>query len=158
MFGDVRDYNGGMICKQNEAYTLLKNILGEIGRHYEILLEKFFYSIAPAEMTAIVKPDILKNLFLMLINAIKREETRIKKHSDFLFKQELKHLYIMIPVYDENKKNVIKESIESLNIFSSEMISFNLTSHDVPYLGYVYLCDDKAKQKLFFDCIQNSLK
>lgn len=158
MFGEVRDYNGGMICKQNEAYVLLKDILGEIGKHYETLLEKFFYSITPAEMTAIVKPDILKNLFLMLINAIKREETRIKKHSDFLFKQEIKHLYVMIPIYDQNKKILIKESIEALNIFSSEMISFNLTSHDIPYLGYVYLCDDKAKQKLFFDCVQNSLK
>lgn len=158
LFGEVRDYNGGMIFKQNEAYKLLKDILGEIGKHYDTLLEKFFYSITPVEMTAIVKSDILKNLFLMLINAIKREETRIKKYTDFLFKQEIKQLYIMIPIHDQNKKTLIKESIDALNIFSSELISFNLTSHDIPYLGYVYLCDDKPKQKIFFDCIQNSIK
>lgn len=158
LFGEVRDYNGGMICKQNEAYKLLKEILGEIGKHYDTLLEKFFYSITPVEMTAIVKSDILKNLFLMLINAIKREETRIKKYNDFLFKQEVKHLYIMIPIYDQNKKILIKESIEALSILSSELISFNLTSHEIPYLGYVYICDDKTKQKIFFDCIQNSIK
>jgi len=157
LFGEVRDYNGGMICKQNETYSLLKDILGQIGKHYDTLLEKFFYSITPVEMTAIVKPDILKNLFLMLINSIKREETRIKKYTDFLFKQEIKQLYIMIPIYDQNKKIKIKESIEVLKILSSELISFNLT-HDVAYLGYVYLCDDKMKQKIFFDCIQNSLK
>ncbi len=158
LFGEVRDYNGGMICKQNEAYTLLKDILGQIGKHYDTLLEKFFYSITPVEMTAIVKPDILKNLFLMLINAIKREETRIKKYTDFLFKQEPKQLYIMIPIYDQNKKVVIKESIEALNILSSELISLSLTSHDIPYLGFVFLCDDKTRQKIFFDTVQKSLK
>lgn len=158
LFGEVRDYNGGMICKQNEAYKLLKDILGEIGKHYEILLEQFFYSITPVEMTAIVKSDILKNLFLMLVNAIKREETRIKKYDDFLFKQDPKHLYIMIPIYNQNKKALIKDAIESLSILSSELISFSLTSHDIPFLGYVYICEDKAKQKIFFDSIQNSLK
>jgi len=158
LFGDVRDYNGGMIYKQNEAYNSLKDLLGQIGKHYDTLLEKYFYSILPTEMTAIVKPDILKNLFLMLINAIKREETRIKKHTDFLFKQDPKHLYIIIPVYDQNKKKKIKDSIDNLNILSSELVTFNLISHDVPYLGYVFLSDDKSNQKLFFDNIQNSLK
>ena len=157
LFGEVRDYMGGMIYKQNEAYKSLQNILGQIGKHYDNLLEKFFYSITPSEMTAIVKPDIMKNLFLMLINAIKREETRIKKHSDFLFKQEMRHLYIIIPVYDPNVKKKIKDQIDNINILSSELISFSLTSHDVPYLGYVYINDDKAMQKVFFGSIQKSL-
>ncbi|KKM81166.1 hypothetical protein LCGC14_1332580, partial [marine sediment metagenome] len=157
LFGEVRDYMGGMIYKQNEAYKSLQAILGQIGKHYDNLLEKFFYSITPGEMTAIVKPDILKNLFLMLINAIKREETRIKKLSDFLFKQETNRLYIMVPIYDQNVKKKIKDKIDNLNILSSELVSFCLTAHDIEYLGYVFMNDDKAQQKLFLDSIQKSL-
>ncbi|NGX34127.1 MAG: hypothetical protein K1060chlam1_00476 [Candidatus Anoxychlamydiales bacterium] len=157
LFGEIRDYMGGMIYKQNEAYKSLQAILGQIGKHYDNLLEKFFYSITPTEMTAIVRPDILKNLFLMLINAIKREETRIKKHSDFLFKQESNKLYIMVPIYDQNVKKKIKDKIDNLNVLSSELVSFSLTAHDIPYLGYVFLTDDKSKQKIFFDSIQKSL-
>ncbi len=157
LFGEVRDYMGGMIYKQNEAYKSLRAILGQIGKYYDNLLEKFFYSITPTEMTAIAGPDILKNLFLMLINAIKREETRIKKLSDFLFKQETNKLYIIIPIYDQNVKKKIKDKIDDLNILSSKLISFNLTAHDVPYLGYVFLTDSKEKQKVFLDIVQTSL-
>ncbi|NGX50054.1 MAG: hypothetical protein K940chlam5_01666 [Candidatus Anoxychlamydiales bacterium] len=157
LFGEVRDYMGGMIYKQNETYKSLQAILGQIGKHYDNLLEKFFYAITPGEMTAIVKPDILKNLFLMLINAIKREETRIKKISDFLFKQEINKLYIMVPIYDQNVKKKIKDKIDNLNILSSELISFSLTAHDIPFLGYVFMNDDKAQQKIFLDSIQKSI-
>ena len=101
-------------------------------------------------MTAIVKPDILKNLFLMLVNAIKREETRIKKISDFLFKQEINKLYIMVPIYDQNVKKKIKDKIDNLNVLSSELISFSLTAHDIPFLGYVFMNDDKTQQKNIF--------
>ncbi|MBN2478785.1 MAG: hypothetical protein JXA94_01010 [Parachlamydiales bacterium] len=158
LFSEVRDYNGGMIYKQNEAFQSLKSNLGQIGDQNDSLLEKFFYSISPAEMTAIIKIDILKSLFLMLINAIKREETRIKKYDDFLFKFEPKHAYILIPIHNKDKIKIIKEKIECLNILSSELISFNLTSLETPYLGYAYLNEDKNKQKIFFDIIQNSLK
>ncbi|MFA6119220.1 MAG: hypothetical protein WCT85_02575 [Parachlamydiales bacterium] len=157
LFGEVRDYNGGMIHKQNESYKLLKSQLGEIGNHYDSLLEKYFYSITPAEMTAIVKQEVLKDLFLMLINAIKREETRIKKHSDFLFKQGLKQMYIVIPLYDPNIRKKIKDDIDNMNILSSEIISFYLTSHDISYLGCVLLSEEKAKQKMLLDIIKQNL-
>ena len=157
LFGEVRDYNGGMIYKQNEAYKTLQSILGQVGLHNDALLEKYFYSIVPVEMTAIVKLEILKNLFLMLINAIKREETRLRKYDDFLFKQESRKMYIIIPIHDQQKKKKIKEAIECLNVLSSELVSFYLTSHDIPYLGYVFLNEEKENQKAFFDIIKKTL-
>ncbi|MBI5346034.1 MAG: hypothetical protein HZB76_02705 [Chlamydiae bacterium] len=154
IFGEVRDYNGGMICKQNEGFQSLKIILGQIGEQNELLLEKFFYSIVPAEMTTILKPEILKNLFLMLINAIKREETRIKKHQDWLFKQETKALFIVIPSQDAQHKKKITEAVENLHILSSDLLSFSLNSHDTNYFGFVYFSEDKIKQKEFFESVR----
>jgi hypothetical protein len=157
LFGDVRDYNGGMIYKQNESYKLLKASLGEIGNQYDSLLEKYFYSINPSEMTAIVKLDLLKNLFLMLINAIKREEMRIKKHADFLFKQELKQIFIVIPIYDLNIREKIENHVDNMNILSSEILSFFISLHDISYLGYVLISDDKIKQKHLLDLVKQNL-
>lgn len=93
----------------------------------------------------------------MLVNAVKREETRIKKHSDFLFKQDFKNIYFIIPIYDQKKKKEIKEAVECINVLSSECMSFYLSSHDVYYLGYVLMSEDKIKQKAFFDVIKKSL-
>ncbi len=157
IFGEVRDYNGGMILKQNEAYQSLKTLLGQVGKQNELLLEKLFYSITPAEMTTVIKSEIFKNLFLMLLNAIKREETRIKKHQDWLFKQELKVMHVIIPLQDQNLKKKITEDIENLHLVSSELISFSLFSNDINYLGYTYFTEDKIKQKSFFESIKQAL-
>ncbi len=158
IFGEVRDYNGGMIYKQNEVFTELKSYLADIGKQNEVLLEKFFYSISPVEMSTIIKPQTLKDIFLMLLNAIKREETRIKRNNDILFKKEAKQICIIIPMHESLKKKVVMDEIEKLNFLSSELVSFSLNSHETMYLGYVYLSDNKEKQDLLFHKIQDNLK
>jgi hypothetical protein len=151
----VRDYNGGMIYKQNEAYSNLKKALGkEID---EFLLEKFFYAIRPVEMGVVVSTNGLKSLFLMLKNAIQREETRIKKHSDYLFKKEIKAVYVIIPVYDSARKKIVKEKIAKYYMLSSDFISFEILVNDIAFLGYVFYCDDDLRQKNFLKIIQQAL-
>lgn len=155
IFGDVRDYNGGMIYKQNEAYSNLKKALGkEID---EFLLEKFFYAIRPVEMGVVVSTNGLKSLFLMLKNAIQREQTRIKKHSDYLFKKEIKAVYVIIPVYDSVRKKTVKERIAKYYMLSSDFISFEILVNDIAFLGYVFYCDDDLRQKNFLKIIQQAL-
>ncbi|NGX63170.1 MAG: hypothetical protein KR126chlam6_00577 [Candidatus Anoxychlamydiales bacterium] len=63
----------------------------------------------------------------------------------------------LIVIYKKKLKENTIFFIGNINILSSELISFSLTSHDVPYLGYVYINDDKAMQKVFFGSIQKSL-
>ena len=50
IIGEVRDFNGGLISKQNEKLNVLKNDLGDIGNYNLLLLENFFYSITPSIM------------------------------------------------------------------------------------------------------------
>ena len=42
--GEIRDYNGGMISKQNELLCSVKRLLGDMKNSDELLLENFFYS------------------------------------------------------------------------------------------------------------------
>jgi hypothetical protein len=158
IFSDIRDYNGGMLLKQNEAIKALEDSIADISKQRGVLLEKFFYSITPVEMTTVIQTDILKNLFFMLESAIKREEMKIKQGEDFLFKKDEKIMYVIIPIYDHIKKKKLSDSIENMQLMSSEFISFNMSYQDISYLGYVYISDDKTKQTKLFNTIQEIIK
>ncbi len=153
--GEVRDYNGGLIHKQNEAYHQLVAVLGEINQNTIFLLEKFFFAIRPSDMAVTTSSAVLKSLFLMLLNAIKREEYRIKKHSDYLFKKEKNALYLIIPVYNRSQKQDLKEKI-SLN-FLSNLLSFDLSYNDINYLGYILFAEDDLRSKNLLKLIQGFL-
>lgn len=47
--GPVRDFNGGMILKQGELLSQLKESFWEISEKDPLLIENFFYSLTPIE-------------------------------------------------------------------------------------------------------------
>lgn len=155
VLGEVRDYNGGLIYKQNEAYQNLVGALGEMEKKNLFLLEKFFFAIRPSEMAATVATAVLKSLFFMFLNAIKREEARIKKHSDYLFKKEKNALYLILPCYDFNLKKALKEKI-ALSFLSS-LLSFELAYNEITYLGFILFSDDEIKTGSFLKLVQGAL-
>ncbi len=67
VFGEVRDYNGGMISKQQELLQEIKKQLSSAFESYdELLLENFFYSFNPV-VRAMVDPEAFQKLFLILV-------------------------------------------------------------------------------------------
>lgn len=156
IFGPVRDYNGGMIYHQNEHFTAFKTALGQVAKQNEILLEKFFYSIAPAHMRSVLDVDALKTFFLMLVQFNKTSASYQKK-PDFLLKEEAKRVFAVLPAHDSVQKKAVMLAVQKLNIPSHRLISYALESHDKPSFGYLYLCDDKEKQKLLIKTIQQTL-
>lgn len=144
IFGEVRDYNGGMILKQGEAFDILKESLGEIATQNERLLEKFFYAIFPGEMATTVRTEYLKSLFMMLFNATKSLSDRPK--GIVSFKREAKTVYFLCPVEQGEMKKKILGNMENLIIFSSECLSCDVRFGDADYLGYIFFEDDAEKQ------------
>src|SRR3989344_2888468 len=71
--GEFRDYNGGMILKQNEQLTALKNSLGKVAAAHPILVEQFFHALMPMEVRTSLETEPLKQLFLMLLSSTKSE-------------------------------------------------------------------------------------
>lgn len=62
--GQVRDYNGGLMLKQNERLEDFLSIVPKY--HDEFVLENFFYSITPIAMQSILPASLLKEWFLGL--------------------------------------------------------------------------------------------
>ncbi len=71
--GEFRDFNGGMILKQDEALVQLRQELGPLSREKELLLENYFYSLKPGIMQMIYDTPVLKKHFELLSDVLKAD-------------------------------------------------------------------------------------
>ncbi|MBS0651328.1 MAG: hypothetical protein JSR93_09215 [Verrucomicrobia bacterium] len=151
--GEVRDYNGGMISKQQEQFLGLKCLFPNMSRREEILLENFFHSIFPIELRSVVSPQILKNLFSILLEAVEKNKDAYQE-KEVCFKEEGAVLYVLISYQDINLKEKMIENVAHLHIPSSQLATLSLQAFDVRYLGFVLQTEDKAKRKALVSAVQ----
>lgn len=144
--GEVRDYNGGMILKQNEQLVALKSALGKVGQSHNILIEKFFHSLMPMEMRTSCEIDTMKQGFLLLIAAAKNESRLPFCGSDFLFKQEARRLIAILPGIEGEKRKQLQKRIDALKIPSHQYATFSLDMNDELYTGVLLLNAEKDLQ------------
>lgn len=153
LLGDVRDYNGGMIYKQNEMIGTLKLGLGRIAEQHNLLLEKFYYALNPIEMRTAIEVEHLKQLFLLLLQAAKTGGSMQKKSGDFLYKQDVKRAIAIIPV-DTMKRKMLSDRISSLALPVHQFVSFSLETDGTSYAGYLLLSEDKELQARFLSALE----
>jgi hypothetical protein len=150
--GDFRDYNGGMIMKQNELLSSLREMLSADGKYNEFLLENFFYSLTPIMARALLTPHLIKTLFTMLIEAI--EDNALNK-SVFAMKTQDNDdaLFVMITTNDHSLKEKIAYVLEPLQTSSLQVISSFIKSAETSYLGYICRGDDPSHRKKLLSLI-----
>lgn len=152
--GDVRDFNGGMIVRQGEHLSALRDLLGPVAEKQNLLLEKFYYAINPIEMRTSCDVEHFKQLFLLLLQASKSECIRYhKKGGDFLYKQDSRRAMAVISVGESEKKK-IQERISSLKIFPHQLVFFSVDIEENAYTGYLLLSEDKALQADFLKALE----
>jgi hypothetical protein len=64
--GEFRDFNGGMILKQDESLRQLRTELGKLSQEKEFTLENYFYSLKPGVMQTVHETFVLKRHFELL--------------------------------------------------------------------------------------------
>jgi hypothetical protein len=142
IIGDVRDFNGGMISKQNELLTAIRKLLKHSVKYNDLLLENLFYSLHPTMMRTVLEPETLKNFFLMYLDAVNGKlDQRIKTEPDFV--------YVMVPCLDQEAEEKIKLSLSHLKINPSTLATASVSQGDTSYFGIIYRCDDPQKQAEF---------
>ncbi len=156
VIGDVRDYNGGMISKQNELLSSVRSLLKHTVKYNETLLENFFYSLNPVIMRTLSEPEALKKLFLMLLETISdgfynEENYSMKVRAEPLF------VYVMIATEDKKIENEITNALKPLKL-SSNLATSSIHVQEVVYLGYLLRCDDAQKQRKFYIAIQHAVE
>jgi hypothetical protein len=157
VFGDVRDYNGGMISKQNELLAFVQDLLKDSVNYNELLLENFFYSLNPVIMRTVLEPEAFKTLFLMLLESISdgffNEESYAMK-----VRAEPNFVYVMIAADNAVVEEKIAIELKSLQLSPSSLALAQVYVYDIPYIGYIFRSDDPSKQRKFCVAIQHAVE
>ena len=117
IFGNLRDYNGGMISKQNETYLLLQKSLGLLAKKHSYLLKNFFHSLLPIEKRSFIDFRKIKTLFLILLEIIESPKKSLTKKIDRV-------------EYTISKNSMRKKIL-------NPVISLEIEYDDCRYFGYI---------------------
>lgn len=154
--GEVRDFNGGIISKQNELLCALRDLLGDHFKYNDLLLENFFYSLLPVAMRSIMDPLVLKKLFLMQLDLIEKDFFNNDQISYNLDRDE-EYVYVMLKTQNKIFRDELNKEFVKLQISSTDMANSYVKVYDIPYIGYIYRCDDCQKQNQFCEIIRRSI-
>ncbi len=158
VIGEVRDYNGGMIGKQNEVLIALKQLLGRAGEQNALLLEKFFFALTPVELRSVMDAELLKQLFLLMLQSQKCHQGFRRKNIDWLFKQDEKRVFVVLPHADLFLKGKITIALETLSLQPYQLISFALDMHEMQCCGFLLQSENTTEQKRFLEAIERALR
>lgn len=143
VLGEVRDYNGGMIHKESEVLFALKRALGKTAENHPLLLEKFFYGLAPVEMRSIMEVEKLKQLFLFFLQSNQKGSV----------KQDEKRLMALFPNVDKEWRS----RIGALQIPPHQLITFVLEQDGGSFAGLLLQSGDPSLQKRLLENASSEL-
>ncbi len=155
LFGDFRDFNGGMIHKQDEALELLRKTIGTSAIHHEILLENFFYSLRPGIMQTILPPELLRSLFNMLLEVL--DEDLAQKSFSLKISGEGKYFLAMIGAAAPTFKEEVMSAISLLRIPSYDLTTSFLQSQENATLGYCLRTENLERRSQFQQTILDAM-
>ncbi len=144
LLGEFRDYNGGMIHKQDEALEQLRKIIGPSESDHEILLENFFYSLRPGIMQTVHPPETIKKLFNLLLEAL--GEDLSLKGFNLKVASEGKYFFAMIAAAAPTFKEEVQTAVAKLKIASYDLTSTFLHVQEFATIGYIYRTDEPEKR------------
>lgn len=153
ILGGIRDYNGGMISKQNELLSRVRDLLVDMGDYKELLLENFFYSLSPVVMRTLLDPHAFKTLFLMLLNAIK-ESGECQGVPCLNIYVEPQYVFAMISGEDPAFKDKIHRAVHKLHLTPTEAAHAYVKVQGRFYLGYIYFSTEIQHRDLFCKALQ----
>ncbi|HSX14063.1 MAG TPA: peptide ABC transporter substrate-binding protein [Chlamydiales bacterium] len=130
--GEFRDYNGGLLVKQQELLFSFKQNLSNEATQDPELIETFFHALVPLEKQALLDPAILSTLFT---HFLKHRAEKISNGFSFKIYRDALRIFILVRSDDQSITEVISTVVRNYlsntkdwayNILENpEEISFN---------------------------------
>lgn len=147
VIGEVRDYNGGMISKEQELLTQIKRQLVGIQEYDEWLLDNFFYSLAPLAIRALLDPKAFKTLFVMLLEGISQYK---QEGYYFKFYAEPFNNFAIVIVEDAQIRDAINHAVQDLQIPATELAYAHTKANGNVCLGFICCARNlQHKEKMY---------
>lgn len=154
--GKFRDYNGGIIIKQQELLHDFKERFPDAVKKDAELVESFFYGITPLEKQAVLEPEVLAQFFQYFLKNLVQ---KLPQGSSYALKtyQSDRHLFLMA-----HWKNLsIKESLllaVRKQAFKTAEIAYNLVETKEGMFFNCLLLSDAVKTESFLASLQDILE
>ncbi len=155
ILGDLRDYNGGMISKQNEIFTELQTLLQKINIRNDFLLENFFFSLTPTYMQSMLEPTLLKAQFLQLLEILENDFSE----DHYLIKTQMidDHLLLVLGTTTPSLISHLLYTISHSDIKYLEITHSSLNVYDIHCLSYLIRFEDEKNYTLFKNIIHSCI-
>lgn len=149
--GELRDFNGGIILKQDEALSSLRKSLAPLSLDRDLLLEKYFYSLRPGVMQAVYETEILHAHFSLL-------EEAIIKNLWLLHAEKGKYLLLFFKSVSEPLKKELLEALHLLRIPSQDLSTTWVEVGDVSYLGLIYRFNYEKEKEVLLSSLHEVMR
>ncbi len=158
VFDDVRDYNGGLIAKENELFRTLKLSLKNNNEYFtELVLENFFYGITPVIMRSMLDVKLLETSFLILQDLL--EDSASQSEGYLLkFSYQSKYIFAYIVSGDPSFQKGIDKAMVGLKLSRFQLIQSFMKIEDTFYLGLIFHSERFEERKRFCDVARKSLE
>ncbi|MES2121538.1 MAG: hypothetical protein V4492_02030 [Chlamydiota bacterium] len=152
----IRDFNGGILSKQQEVFHELRALVNETSSNKDFLLENFFYSISPPLRQSLIPAASLKALFTLMQEAL---EADFKNEPYFLKAQfENDQLFLMAASPYPRIKEELSTLLTKLQIPTAELSYTYVNAYGISCLGYLYQNRDPNIRNLFFSTLLSFLQ
>ncbi len=149
--GEFRDFNGGMILKQDEALGQLRQELGTLSQEREFLLENYFYSLKPGIMQTVHDSLVLKKHFELLTKVLSSDLQLqpYQMEAVSMGKFFLCFIAATSPTYKEGVLN----AIAPLEISSRDLTTSFLKIEDSSAMGFILRMESPEKAHQFQEAV-----
>lgn len=157
IFSDVRDFNGGMIAKENEIFTKLTKHMAQVSASNEVLLENYFYSLTPVIIRSMVSVQLLETSFQIFLDLLEDEKP---SNGGYLLKfaYQAHYIFCYIASKDSSFQNLVQERLSLLKVSRFQLITSFLQVEETFYMGLIYQSDRLDERKRFCDVIRGGLE
>ncbi len=155
MLGDFRDYNGGLILKQEEN---LQKFLKVEGNHKNrVLMGNFFFSIQPLAMQCTLLLELLQSWYGLIKQAL---SLAIREHGGFSLHTLSKEgwLLLSVQVSDASARPILEEVLSELSLASHEKATSWLQESGSYVFSCAYLTYDATLREIFLVKMEKALK
>lgn len=154
--GDFRDYNGGIIIKQQEKLQDFKLSFPEISSNDPELIERFFYQLTPLEKQITLNKEILVSLFSYFLENRKEKLTEEESYS-FKTNQNKKEIFVHIHGKDVELKEALSNLLQEYSFRMKEMVYNILEVSEGIFLNCVVLESEKISTENFLQNLKEFL-
>jgi oligopeptide transport system substrate-binding protein len=151
--GELRDFNGGILIKQQEALQAIQQFLPDTDGEF---VENIFYAISPIEMQAILP---LKTLLFLVQTILSTSETPFPNGTNYSINYEKQKTTNLIILCLTNGAfyEMAKEYLTHFDLPEIVLASLYVPRKDFQIICYIIKGDDADGQRAFLQTLKNLL-